>query len=116
MLLNGGTSHSNTASPTAHVPLADACVTEWRFRKVLRNIDPEAVSLVDACVTEWRQHTTLQRFNPHLCHSLMPVLLNGGLMPCILGTPPVVPLADACDTEWRLYVLKENTDHISATR
>ena len=35
------------------VPLADACVTEWR-RPPLRDRVRQEVPLADACVTEWR--------------------------------------------------------------
>ena len=84
------------------MPLADACVTEWReiseryhaiaqchsLMLVLLNggargprAAPRSGSLMplaDACVTEWRRHFThhLRRFLQ--CHSLMLVLLNGG--------------------------------------
>ena len=63
-------------SPLA--PLADACVTEWRW-VICGVIDGEEAPLADACVTEWRMD------RPDRRHILKPA-----------------PLADACVTEWRL--------------
>ena len=113
------------ARPRAQVPLADACVTEWRslswpssrvsmachsLMLVLLNggtwmppaTSPPSVPLADACVTEWRTVKQLRADHPEACHSLMLVLLNGGTRQgrkCLTST--VVPLADACVTEWR---------------
>ena len=61
------------------VPLADACVTEWRNDLQKRQKKSE-VPLADACVTEWRRmHFLASSLLNSWCHSLMPVLLNGGL-------------------------------------
>ena len=37
-----------------HVPLADACVTEWRGYEIAQADGLTEVPLADACVTEWR--------------------------------------------------------------
>ena len=52
VLLNGGGA-GHDQGRAAGVPLADACVTEWRW---LHKVDESlaAVPLADACVTEWR--------------------------------------------------------------
>ena len=64
--------------------------------------------LVDACVTEWRL-TAASSGTVHSgwCHSLMPVLLNGGpSAPYTYRTTNLVPLVDACVTEWRQLALE----------
>ena len=53
VLLNGGRARQLTRA-RARVPLADACVTEWRLREVLLLFSRDRVPLADACVTEWR--------------------------------------------------------------
>ena len=60
-----------------------------------------AVPLADACVTEWRRQPAMKRHLAILCHSLMLVLLNGGLPLIRFDDSQSVPLADACVTEWR---------------
>ncbi len=83
------------------VPLADACVTEWRSF----TITPAhacLVPLADACVTEWRHNVFYILRIGVWCHSLMPVLLNGGSTQVREPMATKVPLADACVTEWRL--------------
>ena len=93
----------------AIAPLADACVTEWRFPDNSWLPIRKPAPLADACVTEWRRN--FPPFQPLALfqrHSLMLVLLNG-------GTPSVAahrwkqkaPLADACVTEWRWQALCE---------
>ena len=62
---------------STEVPLADACVTEWRYTSCTDTIERE-VPLADACVTEWRGASVFS-----------------------LAKPRKVPLADACVTEWR---------------
>ena len=64
------------------VPLADACVTEWRGASVFSLAKPRKVPLADACVTEWRIVRDKQQVENDLCHSLMLVLLNGGSSNC----------------------------------
>mgnify|MGYP003294682909 CR=1 FL=1 len=44
----------------------------WRFYR------QPGVPLADACVTEWRRQKHLLRLLGRTCHSLMLVLLNGG--------------------------------------
>ena len=77
VLLNGGNNH-HRPHWGGHVPLADACVTEWRGVKLVSRGAASLVPLADACVTEWRQNKEglVQHFKK--CHSLMLVLLNGG--------------------------------------
>ena len=60
--------------------------------------------LADACVTEWRrQHSDAASLSASLCHSLMLVLLNGGAsFFLVVNLNSEMPLADACVTEWRL--------------
>ena len=68
------------------------------------------VPLVDACVTEWRSVADRNRSTLELCHSLMPVLLNGGtadLEHSLART--LVPLVDACVTEWRIAALRASS-------
>ena len=83
------------------VPLADACVTEWRYDTEDILVERK-VPLADACVTEWRKPRKEKEPPVKLCHSLMLVLLNGGpSWRCSSATAAAVPLADACVTEWR---------------
>ena len=64
---------------SSRVPLADACVTEWRFVAFNEGVDTvSAVPLADACVTEWRTISCKTGRPFKRCHSLMLVLLNGG--------------------------------------
>ena len=86
----------------AKVPLADACVTEWRSLRRLVVLPNYTVPLADACVTEWRKFHLRACPKWSQCHSLMPVLLNGGIGYKVLTLLESVPLADACVTEWRL--------------
>ena len=60
------------------VPLADACVTEWRIPQRWKNSEKIKVPLADACVTEWRKPGSKILVTRDGCHSLMLVLLNGG--------------------------------------
>ena len=66
------------AHDVLHVPLADACVTEWRLLACVSCFF-DVVPLADACVTEWRLEQDNGFYVTTKCHSLMPVLLNGGL-------------------------------------
>ena len=77
VLLNGGPQYFLMVV-SWHVPLADACVTEWRWRAT-RWARLRVVPLADACVTEWRANN-----HPRVCANVH------------------VPLADACVTEWQL--------------
>ena len=81
VLLNGGTGLTDCSPTDLAVALADACVTEWRFRR-RRRYAYHPVALADACVTEWR------------------IPLRHG---AVKGA--VVALADACVTEWRGFTL-----------
>ena len=71
-------------------------------RIIRRPRQPAIVPLVDACVTEWRIRIR-NPGNPQsiTCHSLMPVLLNGGPEAIRHAQSASVPLVDACVTEWR---------------
>ena len=61
-----------------YVPLVDACDTEWRCQPPL-HYRGKYVPLVDACDTEWRI-MLMSNLQPTVeCHSLMPVILNGGI-------------------------------------
>ena len=60
------------------VPLVDACDTEWRKKAEKVGKRADAVPLVDACDTEWRIAAAAIRGDALQCHSLMPVILNGG--------------------------------------
>ena len=63
------------------VPLADACVTEWRAMTASHDSKRARVPLADACVTEWRNKGNLAIMIELIkCHSLMLVLLNGGCL------------------------------------
>ena len=44
------------------------------------------------------------------CHSLMPVILNGGFLFLWFEVYACVPLVDACDTEWRPYAVGDGED------
>ena len=80
VLLNGGTSQGFFYTEKDIAPLADACVTEWRTSPldVLFGERLEA-PLADACVTEWREQSSELFRIGHSRHSLMLVLLNGGV-------------------------------------
>ena len=54
VLLNGGSKATRCTSPQSAVPLADACVTEWRDCDTVLTGSDWLVPLADACVTEWR--------------------------------------------------------------
>ena len=82
------------------VPLAAACVTEWRPKKHPA-MTLNKVPLAAACVTEWRCKAAYGVVDCGVCHSLMPVLLNGGIPSHTLTRRLKVPLADAYVTEWR---------------
>ena len=62
-----------------HVPLVDACDTEWRMSIGIPRRKAVVVPLVDACDTEWRSRGSSCRRWQLGCHSLMPVILNGGV-------------------------------------
>ena len=86
--------------------------------KLPRILSRKSVPLADACVTEWRKKHGQALWQQNPCHSLMPVLLNGG---CGAdggqGAGAEVPLADACATEWRVKNDTKNSQSIhSATR
>ena len=94
------------------MPLVDACVTEWRIT-LLSDAMVLIVPLVDACVTEWRKRG-LHDIRLAECHSLMPVLLNGGRQQRDNKLLHIaVPLVDACVTEWRTE--KGGTDPTAGT-
>ena len=59
VLLNGG--HRRRAPPSSAptVPLADACVTEWRVFNPIYLFFFHGVPLADACVTEWRNSSSM---------------------------------------------------------
>ena len=107
------------------MPLADACVTEWRqnhTETVHREEGCHSLMLVllnggscttTALCTPGECHSlmlVLLNGGAHgvlccvvlACHSLMLVLLNGGPCPWVILSPHPMPLADACVTEWRL--------------
>ena len=77
VLLNGGL-HVEIHFDELTVPLADACVTEWRILTDAPQLAHMQVPLADACVTEWRVGGNVFPIAHSLCHSLMLVLLNGG--------------------------------------
>ena len=100
------------------VPLVDACDTEWRWYDFDVNNTGTLVPLVDACDTEWREHRGRCREVAFLrCHSLMPVILNGGVESMKDTSCGSVPLVDACDTEWRKRLVDDpDTEKNGATR
>ena len=78
VLLNGGCPPPQSQRRGNRVPLADACVTEWRHSRSALRASSSLVPLADACVTEWRQIEGVVKRLTEGCHSLMLVLLNGG--------------------------------------
>ena len=61
------------------VSLDDTSVTEWRIFPVTTKCHQLDVSLDDTSVTEWRWHTCWVLIQINVFHSMIPVLLNGGL-------------------------------------
>ncbi len=64
---------------------------------------PLVVSLDDTSVTEWRLDLFGGRYPKLLFHSMIPVLLNGGLNKLNGGLVTIVSLDDTSVTEWRLH-------------
>ena len=81
VLLNGGTAAACRNSEKPAVALADVGVTEWRTASdSVQEWRVRCVALADVGVTEWRSKEFHSFFHPLLpLHSLMLVLLNGGL-------------------------------------
>ncbi len=85
------------------VSLDDTSVTEWRMDKATICVMALNVSLDDTSVTEWRHHHLVRFAKKEQFHSMIPVLLNGGLLfPKICSNLVLVSLDDTSVTEWRL--------------
>ena len=79
VLLNGGLWRSSVGQGW-RVSLDDTSVTEWRgLNMALCGAKVLLVSLDDTSVTEWRRVFTNLLPNPIMFHSMIPVLLNGGI-------------------------------------